>query len=147
MKRIVAEIEFGNPKLDCNPFGICRISSTDDVIKLPMDYGVGLGSLSILPKGKIELTLYPDSLSEATRAVYFTNRILTIEEDASPYIATIFGDEWQGITFKAGRYKLDKDWRIMLDIYTESIAQPENLNHDKHEVVKNNICKCHRKAA
>jgi hypothetical protein len=153
MERIIAEIEFGNPRLDCDRFGICRISSTDSVILLPMRLGVGLGEWSQKKKNEILLRLFPESLSDATKAKYFAHNSLIIEEDAAPNISEAFGKDWQGLIFKAGIYAFDSDWQTKIDFYL--LEQPETQSDDKQNFdfdfseQKNLVvtCKCHAKAA
>lgn len=147
MKRIIAEVEFGNPKLDCERFGICRISNTDDFLKLPMNFGIGLAYVEKIGAEKIAITVFQESVSEATSAVYFKNNSLYIEEDTAPMIDPTFGELWQHIVFKAGLYSFDSEGRATLDIYEQvQMNKPEELSHDKLNPLKTN-CKCHRKAA
>jgi hypothetical protein len=112
-----------------------------------MRYGTGLGFFTLLNEETISLTLIRDSLSDETIAHHFSTNTLLIEEDMNPTIATIFGDNWQNLSFKAGLYPFDTDWHTTIAIYRQLGApKAENQSQNRHQVAKN-ACKCHAKAA
>lgn len=134
-QHILAELEFGNPKLDCGRFGVCRLSTPDKMILLPMSYGIGLSYLTLESTDCVKIQFIPESLSDLTIKDYFGNGQFWIEEDAAPFVTTDFGSAWQGINFKAGRYNLDPDWTTLVAV---SWIQDQKMQK---------VCNCKRKAA
>lgn len=134
-QHIVAELEFGNPKLDCARFGVCRLSTPDKMILLPMSYGIGLAYLTLESEDCVKIQLFPESLSDLTIKDYFSNGQLWIEEDAAPFVAADFGSAWQGIHFKAGKFDLDNDWTTLVAV-----------NRIKDSKLQK-VCNCKRKVA
>jgi hypothetical protein len=122
---IYAEVVFGNPKLDCARFGICKILFPDEMQFVPLRFGRALAKLSHeAGTTKVRLSLFKESMSDWTEKYYFSHHTLFIEEDSTPFVSSDFDVFWQEIQFQAGIYAFDDNW-------TTTIAIAEHTQFNK----------------
>ncbi len=79
------EIVFGNPQLECERFGICKIIETDNIEPYPRALQRAVAICHYQPTiKKLRIDFWQKSLSKATQKHYFDKRYFLIEKDCTP---------------------------------------------------------------